>query len=271
MSNSDNGNSNYIPVSVMLFTHPKTKRAAKLAGLSVDGLVIALLRLWIWAFNHSRDGRITIREDVLEDEMGWEGKQGVLIAALLGCAIDDGGTGFLERRADGLYIHDWFDYGGKLFVKRDYDAERKRIGRAAEKEAVKDLTAGTPLVHASGELADAWREAVGVEPTPGLLRSMQAAEAKYGREEVLAAIEITGEAGKTMWSYTAGVLKNKASGEGKPNGHAEKEYSMDDDPLMQGIDWSQFHKTLNEEERARLTYGDEFVDMTNEMIRNGQL
>jgi len=261
MGNSDNGNSNYIPVSVMLFTHPKTKRAARLAGLSVDGVVISLMKLWIWAFNHSRDGKVTIREDILEDEMGWEGKQGVLIAALLNCAVDDEGTGFLERRGDGLYIHDWHDYGGKLFVKREYNAKRQAQHRES-KQVAADLAGkagGTPLVHASGEMADAWREAVGVEPTPGLVRSMQAAEKTYGLEEVLAAIEITGEAGKATWGYTAGVLKNRANGTG-PNGEAEE------DPDLAGIDWSQFTKPVTFEERfAVLEF--EGKEQAMEMIR----
>lgn len=156
-------------------------------------------------------------------------------------------------------------YTIRNYVKRQASpdptaAERKR--RQRESVAVaQGLAAGVPLAHASGEMADAWREAVGVEPTPGLLRSMAAAEKQYGLEQVLEAIEITGEAGKATWGYAAGVLKNKANGIGKPNGHAEEdEYSMENDPLLKGIDWGQFTREVTWEESARKMYGDAAVD-----------
>ncbi len=146
-------------------------------------------------------------------------------------------------------------YTIKNYVKRQEPkdptaAERMRRMREAEATAKALAAAGKPVVHASGELAEAWREAVGIEPTPGLLRSMAAAEKQYGLEQVLEAIEITGEAGKATWGYAAGVLKNKANGVGKPNGHAEE----DDGDDLTGIDLSQFHHETTEAERAIL-YG----------------
>lgn len=156
----------------------------------------------------------------------------------------------MMRRDGGTYVL-------TNYVKRQAPTDptnAQRQARYRESKVAQGLAAGVPLVHASGEMAEAWREAIGVEPTLGLVRSMQAAEKKYGLEEVLAAIEITGKAGKATWGYTAGVLKNRVNGEWKPNGHAKADDEDDAAADLVGIDLSQFHHETTEAERAIL-YG----------------
>ncbi len=65
-----------------------------------------------------------------------------------------GKAGLLERTPNGgLRIHDWWDYAGRLVLRRRQDAERKRAGRRADDDSVR------------GRPADI-RDESSVNPTP---------------------------------------------------------------------------------------------------------
>lgn len=126
-----------------LRNHPKTRKAARLAGITRRDLVGALHFLWWWALDYAQSGDLTSFDTAeLEAEMEWEGEPGGLLRALTECG-QGGGPGFLERKTDGhLLIHDWWDYAGKLIEKRAIDRDRKRAGRLL---AVRGTSDGHPM------------------------------------------------------------------------------------------------------------------------------
>lgn len=112
--------------------HPKTKRAARLLGISQVCVVGHLHYLWWWALDYAQDGnleRYTAEE--IADAAMWEGDAGQFVEALRSAGFIDGGESYS--------IHDWQDTAGKLIDRRRENAERMRRARA-EKTT-------TPLAH----------------------------------------------------------------------------------------------------------------------------
>lgn len=119
----------WIEAHQSLENHPKTKKAAKLLGVSKFEMIGRLFTLWWWAADYAQDGDLTkFSPDDIELAVEWEGERGAFVQSLLDCGFG-GGAGFLERDGDRLSIHDWWVYAGKLIEKRQEDAERKRAAR----------------------------------------------------------------------------------------------------------------------------------------------
>ncbi len=126
----------YIESHQELGRHPKTKRLARLLSVSLPCAVGHLQFLWWWAMDYAQDGHLAKFDAYdIADAAGWEGDAEAFLEALICCGIG-GGAGFVERDEYGaIWLHDWQDYGGKLF------AERKKN---AEKQARYRETKGTP-------------------------------------------------------------------------------------------------------------------------------
>lgn len=123
-----------------LARHPKTLRAARLAGVAVPQIIGHLHLLWWFALDYAGDGDLSAYEAAdLEDAMMWPGEGGALVAALCNAGVR-GAPGFLEAvtrssasrdNAEPNYlIHDWHHYAGRLIEKREANAERNRQYRA---------------------------------------------------------------------------------------------------------------------------------------------
>jgi len=100
--------------------HPKTRRAARLLGVSVPTVIGHMHLLWHWCLSYAEDGDLSGYDaaDIAEAVM-WDGDPDQLIEALINCG-PAGKAGFLERDAQGrLLVHDWHDYAGKLIEKRE--------------------------------------------------------------------------------------------------------------------------------------------------------
>jgi len=108
-----------------LAKHRKTIRAA--GRLSVDRatLIGHLHFLWWWGLdNVGADGRLgdmTAYEIAAAAE--WPGDPEQFLAALIE-------AGFIDDTPDGLVLHDWYDYAGKLIERREAERERSRQRRA---------------------------------------------------------------------------------------------------------------------------------------------
>lgn len=116
----------YIESHQELGRHPKTRRLARLLSVSLPCAVGHLQFLWWWAMDYAQDGEIT-KFDAFDiaDAAGWEGDPDTFLDALIGCGIGDG-AGFVERCEEGVIrLHDWQDYGGKLFTERRKNAEKQ--------------------------------------------------------------------------------------------------------------------------------------------------
>jgi len=108
--------------------HPKTKKFARLTGISLPAAVGHLHYLWWWAMDYARnDGNLSKYDaDDIADAVLWTGDAN----ELLNCLIK---SGFVDDTSDGLVIHDWMQYIGKLLEKLATDAERKRKSRDKNK------------------------------------------------------------------------------------------------------------------------------------------
>lgn len=116
----------YVPSDQRLGRHPKTRIAADLLGISIPLLVGHLHLLWHWAMDFAQDGDLSHFTDAaIEAAAMWDGEPGALVAALINCGTG-GKVGFIEP---GRVLHDWDQYGGKVFTKRDKEAQRMREWR----------------------------------------------------------------------------------------------------------------------------------------------
>lgn len=103
--------------------HPKTLRLASGLHSGVPGAVGYLHLLWYWALDYAPDGVIT--SDKLEAAARacmWTRRSERFWAAMLSAK-------FVDEAEEGVRIHDWHDYAGRLVERRRADAERKRVQR----------------------------------------------------------------------------------------------------------------------------------------------
>jgi hypothetical protein len=100
---------------------------------------IGLLHLlWWWCLDYAQDGDLMVCSDEdIADAVLWEGDAQELREALTA-------VGFLE---DGVRIHDWHEYAGKLIEKREANAERMRRARATHPPKDVPPTPGERAAH----------------------------------------------------------------------------------------------------------------------------
>lgn len=115
-----------------LARHPKTKKLARLLGVSLPAAVGHLHFLWWWAMDYAQDGDLS-RYDAYDiaDACGWEGDPEKILSALIE-------SGFIDQTEEGLFIHDWDDYAGRLIEKRKANTERKRKSRERHAAVTRD-------------------------------------------------------------------------------------------------------------------------------------
>lgn len=105
--------------------HPKTKKLARLLGVSLPAAVGHLHYLWWWALDFAQDGTLGKYDAAdIADAMQWDGDADQLIDALLS-------AGYIDDTGSGLVIHDWAEYAGKLLERRAKDRARKRAAAEA--------------------------------------------------------------------------------------------------------------------------------------------
>jgi hypothetical protein len=123
----------YIESHSALRDHPKTKRLKRLLKVETPTVIGHLQCFWWWVMEYAPDGDITaFDQDDIADAAMWEGDPNDFVQALLSCGVG-GGVGFLERTEDGLLlVHDWEEYGGKLYRRKKANAERMRDVRSVD-------------------------------------------------------------------------------------------------------------------------------------------
>lgn len=107
-----------------LARHPKTKRLARVLQEPEVAVIGRLHCLWWWALDYADDGDLS-RMDAsdIADACQWDGDAEAFIAAMVQVR-------FLDQDSDGLRIHDWDDYAGRLVEKRRQNVERVKRWRA---------------------------------------------------------------------------------------------------------------------------------------------
>lgn len=114
--------------------HPKTLKLARLLGVDRRYAVGLLHDLFSWGlYSAGRHGElIGLTAADIAQAMDFPQKKAVSLADAL---VE---SGYLDRMDDKespwVYaIHDWYDYAGKLFEKREKDRGRMRDARASQK------------------------------------------------------------------------------------------------------------------------------------------
>jgi hypothetical protein len=111
-----------------LARHPKTKRFARAAGISIPESIGYLHLLWWWALDFAQDGNLAdYTDEDIADAMLWEGDPKKIVDALIS-------SGFIDatNSGSGRAVHDWSDYAGRLISRRDKNRERMQHARSAD-------------------------------------------------------------------------------------------------------------------------------------------
>jgi hypothetical protein len=100
--------------------HPKRKRLSRRLGLDMYQTIGLLNCVWWWVMDYAPDGDLSRYEaEDVADGIDYPGDPAELLDALRF-------AGFI----DGMRIHDWEEYGEKLFRRRKANAERMKSARA---------------------------------------------------------------------------------------------------------------------------------------------
>jgi len=106
-----------------LAQHPKTKRFARSADISIPTAIGHLHLLWWWCMTYADDGCLSKWEaSDIADAVHWNDDPEKLLETLVASRFLDNVDGLLS-------IHDWDDYTGRLMDVRRKDKERKRKSR----------------------------------------------------------------------------------------------------------------------------------------------
>jgi len=123
-----------IPLDCDYTEHPKALKIIALLGKRAD---IFPLRLWCWAAKFAKKGVIEGGAAQIESACKWDGKPGVLHAALIEARVLD---------ADGKTIHDWMEHAG-----RKVESYEKK--KSTQRESYKKKSSGI-LPDSSGILPE---------------------------------------------------------------------------------------------------------------------
>jgi hypothetical protein len=135
-----------------LRNHPKTKKAARLLGISRPQMIGHLFCLWWWCLDYSANGNLAAFDNAdIADGAEWDGDPDRFVQSLIDCGPSDR-PGFLVDNGDGLEVKDWCDYGGKYITKRDQGRERQRNFRIKKRQSNADVTDGNVSVTDSNAL-----------------------------------------------------------------------------------------------------------------------
>src|SRR3990172_5298378 len=101
----------WIEVHQGVFRHRKTLSLGRLLDvhrMSAGGHVICL---WLWALDNAPTGDLTgVSPEVIAAGAEWEGDSKTFTEGLVA-------VGFLDRNADSLQIHNWYQYAGRLIER----------------------------------------------------------------------------------------------------------------------------------------------------------
>lgn len=112
-----------------LANHPKTRKVMRRLGVSAPVVVGHLHFLWWWALDFAQDGEITQYDAYdIADACHWQGDAEKLYESLIE-------AGFIDIIDNCTFLHDWYDYAGKLIEIRKKDALRKKKSRGKDKES----------------------------------------------------------------------------------------------------------------------------------------
>ena len=109
-----------------LACHRKTSRMARRLKITKVQVIGHMHLLWWWCIDNAESGHLAgIDIEDISDAASWVGDPADFFDALLY-------SEFVDGPETDYYVHDWFQYSGKLIEQRKKDAERKRLGRTKD-------------------------------------------------------------------------------------------------------------------------------------------
>lgn len=131
----------WIELHQSVWTHRKTLALADALDIEDTYAAAHMARFWSWAMDNARNGDITVMSrTIIAKAAGWSGDPSKFVEAVT-CA------GFLDRDDQGLRIHNWADYTGRLMEARIKNKERQRRYR----ERNENVTVMSPLRNGEGK------------------------------------------------------------------------------------------------------------------------
>ena len=138
-----------------LRNHPKTKKAARLLGISRPQMIGHLFCLWWWCLDYSANGNLAAFDNAdIADGAEWDGDPDRFVQSLIECG-PSGRPGFLVDNGNGLEVKDWCDYGGQDITKRDQGRERQRNFRTKKRQSNVSVTDSDALVTRHNSVSNA--------------------------------------------------------------------------------------------------------------------
>lgn len=134
----------WIQVHQQLKDHRKLLTAADELGIEPPHMLGLLISFWLWALDNAPSGSLDgIGNRMMARAAQWSGDPDTFVEALTT-------AGLLKSTPDGLEIHDWYEYTGKLLDRRESEKNRARRRRAAaassagQPQDVRSTSAGRP-------------------------------------------------------------------------------------------------------------------------------
>lgn len=110
-----------------LWQHPKTRKLSRLLGISVPAAVGHLHGLWYWALSYAQDGVISrFDAEEISDAVLWDGDPQAFVDALVS-------SGYADSTQEGIELHDWYEYAGKLMDKRECQKVQARLRKQRQR------------------------------------------------------------------------------------------------------------------------------------------
>ncbi len=209
----------WIELHQSLTTHKKTRRLTRYLGLKypeqLPQTIGHLCLFWLWCVDGTKDGSLTdLEAQDIADAAGWTGEAEIFYKAMVKAE-------FIEETEDGVQIHDWRDYIGKLLEKREESREKERDRKRAYRQRQKEKEkAEEPKEYYNFELqpedidaewlkvVKAYEENIGMLPIGSALDDLMAYRDNLGADVVCEAITITNKAqASNPWKYLSKVLQ----------------------------------------------------------------
>ncbi len=207
----------WIELQQSIVTHKKTRRLARALGLGVPAgipqTVGHLCLFWLWCVDGTKDGSLTdLDAQDIADAAGWAGDAEAFTEAMIAAE-------FIDRQEDGLRIHDWDDYIGRLMEQRKDAREKERLRKQKYRQRKREQAAETETPEAASQMerdgydpewlkvVRAYEENIGMIPMGTSCEILQSFVDDLTADVVVKAIIVTNKAqAANPWKYLKAVL-----------------------------------------------------------------
>lgn len=118
----------YVPLYADSVRHPKIRKASKLLGIKPVHMLGHMVALWTWCIEYAQQGFIEGHDNVeIALAAAWEGESDEFVGVITN-------VGLLDKTDDGLHVHDWPEYGGRILKAHVKNKESQQAFRDRQKD-----------------------------------------------------------------------------------------------------------------------------------------